>query len=182
MCTQTSILTSFDSKFDDIYKTCSSSGKSITLDGTKVAKCANGDIDYSFKKIPSLVTHTSPNKDDLKSQIQSMITPSLPIDRDRYVDFIAANGVYKKLNYPYFFRIQATNKNPEISDYKNVLKNTLALTSGKMNNIISSSSPDTLSGKDKEIYDLLKTGEYPTPNVDLYSYFSSKPTKMYTLS
>jgi hypothetical protein len=34
-----------------------------------------------------------------------MATPNLPVDKDRYVDFIAANDTYAKINYPYLFRI-----------------------------------------------------------------------------
>jgi hypothetical protein len=31
--------------------------------------------------------HKSPTVDELQKQIKSGITPSLPIDRDRYIDF-----------------------------------------------------------------------------------------------
>jgi hypothetical protein len=34
-----------------------------------------------------------------------MISPNLPVDKDRYVDFIAADNTYTKINYPYLFRV-----------------------------------------------------------------------------
>jgi hypothetical protein len=71
----------------------------------------SGSNDYGFKKIPSIISHTSPSAEDLKGQVESMITPSLPIDRNRYIDFISANGAYTKLNYPYLFRVQPLSTN-----------------------------------------------------------------------
>ena len=34
-----------------------------------------------------------------------MITPSLPSDRDRYVDYLDKQQKYQKIVYPNFFRI-----------------------------------------------------------------------------
>jgi hypothetical protein len=37
------------------------------------------------------VAHKSPTYEELDIEIKNMVTPSLPIDRDRYVDFKSAS-------------------------------------------------------------------------------------------
>lgn len=116
---------------------------------------------YKYKKIPSLVKHVSPTPLDLKSQVKQMVTPALPIDKNRYADFIGANGSYQKLVYPHLFRITSSSLNPTIDEYKILLKNALDQTSTKINTIATNTNPSTLTGKDKEIYDALKSGDFP---------------------
>ncbi len=67
--------------------------------------CVDWKNKIFFKKIPSYIEHKSPTVDELKIEIESGITPSLPIDRDRYIDFQWKGGNYKKINYPYLFRL-----------------------------------------------------------------------------
>lgn len=64
-----------------------------------------GKTTYDYKNIPSFIEHKSPTNQEFGSQIQALTSPALPIDKDRYIDFIAANGSYKKINYPYLFRV-----------------------------------------------------------------------------
>ena len=64
---------------------------------------------YYYKKIDSFVKHKSPNSDEIKQQIIAMTTPSLPIDRDRYIDFISAIWNYAKIEYPQLFRLNIGN-------------------------------------------------------------------------
>jgi hypothetical protein len=45
-------------------------------------------LKIDFKKIPSYIEHKAPNSEELKSQTKAMTTPNMPIDRDRYIDFI----------------------------------------------------------------------------------------------
>lgn len=51
---------------------------------------------YDYVSIPSIMEHKSPTLDEIKWQISGMSAPNLPIDKDRYVDFIAANWDYQK--------------------------------------------------------------------------------------
>jgi hypothetical protein len=44
--------------------------------------------DYFYKTISSHVTHVAPTPDNISKQIEVMMTPSLPIDKIRYIDFI----------------------------------------------------------------------------------------------
>ena len=61
---------------------------------------------YNFKSIPSIITHKSPTALELSTQINAMATPDLPVDRDRYVDFISAKtGWYARIDYPHLFRL-----------------------------------------------------------------------------
>ena len=133
---------------------------------------------YNFKKISSYITHKSPTADELSKQIKYMISPNLPIDKDRYIDFIAADNTYAKINYPYLYRI-TLNPNEEFSleNAKKSLKKYLDEKSLEINQIISSKNPSKLSWTDKTIYNLLKTWPYPEANIDLYKYLENKPDK-----
>ena len=61
----------------------------------------------TYKKIPSIIKHKSPTKRELIAQAIAKITPNVPIDRDRYVAFKAANGNNAIMYYPNFFRLTA---------------------------------------------------------------------------
>jgi hypothetical protein len=130
---------------------------------------------YNYKKITSYITHKSPTSGDLREQVKYMASPNLPIDKDRYVDFIAANNTYAKINYPYLFRIWAGAKS--IEETKTILKNYLDSKSLEINNLINSKDPSSLSADEKAIYDLLKTWDYPSGNINLYDYLNAKPVK-----
>ncbi len=130
---------------------------------------------YNFKKIDSLVTHTSPTNDELKAELEYMISPNLPVDKDRYVDFIAADNTYTKINYPYLFRVWEWAKS--INETKTKLKKYLDEKSAEINEIITSKDPSKLTWDDKEIYKLLKSWDYPDAKIDLYDYLSKKETK-----
>ena len=67
-------------------------------------ECSQIDT-YHFKTIPSYIMHKSPTSYELTEEISSMVTPNLPIDRDRYIDFIWNGGVYEKIYYPNMFRV-----------------------------------------------------------------------------
>lgn len=49
--------------------------------------------------------HKSPTDEEYGIQLKEMITPSLPSDRDRFVDYMDKSLAYKKIVYPNFFRI-----------------------------------------------------------------------------
>lgn len=135
--------------------------------------------EYNYKSIPSYVFHKSPIPEYLETQINNMTSPALPIDKDRYVDFIWADWNYKKINYPYLFRlnIASWSKNTlESSDV--VLKNYLDIKSNEINSLIESSWPKQWD----EMYNYLKTWIYPDSNFDLYDYFKSKDIKTFTLN
>jgi hypothetical protein len=64
---------------------------------------------YSFKTIPSFIMHKSPTDEEYGKELTNLMTPSLPSDRDRYIDFLDKYDTYAKIVYPNFFRISLTN-------------------------------------------------------------------------
>jgi hypothetical protein len=62
---------------------------------------------YNFKTLTTskVIEHKSPTDEEYGLQLGNMITPSLPSDRDRYVDYLDKNITYQKIVYPNFFRI-----------------------------------------------------------------------------
>lgn len=130
---------------------------------------------YDFKSVPSWVEHKSPTKDEILAQSKSMITPSLPADRDRYVDFVSAKGESAKIMYPNLFRVRLSGNDVSIAGAKAKLKEYLDAKSAGINSLIAAQSPAGLGGKQREVYDALKTGPYPTMNVDLYGSIAAKP-------
>ncbi|MDD2566021.1 MAG: VCBS repeat-containing protein [Candidatus Gracilibacteria bacterium] len=160
----------------------------IFLDGQKVKeKVENADqcltnsqyITYSkyyFKKIYGVVEHKSPTDEEYGAQLKNMTTPSLPVDRNRYVDFVSAKGNQKNFEYPNLFRIIISNpKELTYEGAKSKLKTYLDKKSQELNAIINSENPSGLSGSDLEIYNKLKTGgSYPTA-INFFETLSNNP-------
>lgn len=130
---------------------------------------------YNFKKINSYITHKSPTSDEIWAQVQYMTSPNLPVDKDRYIDFIAADNTYGKINYPYLFRIWAWAKSLE--ETKSILKTYLDNKSKEINDLINAKNPSKLTWSDLSIYNVLKTWNYPTANIDLYDFLSKKSSQ-----
>ena len=72
------------------------------IDGTK-----NITKTYRFKTLSgSILEHKSPTDEEYGLQLKDMTTPSLPADRDRYVDYFNKTLTTSKIVYPNLFRIQ----------------------------------------------------------------------------
>jgi len=137
---------------------------------------------YYFKNIPSYIEHKSPTFEELWAQMKKPITPNLPIDKNRYIDFIWASWNYQKIFYPYLFRInenlsEIDNLEDKLNKVWEVLDSYLDDKSKEINNIITSNDPSNLSWADLEIYNLLKNWNYPSSNFDLKNILKSKTTK-----
>ncbi len=133
---------------------------------------------YNFHKIASYIKHKSPTSDELYKQTQYMISPNLPIDKDRYIDFIWADNTYGKINYPYLFRvILDENEDFNFDNAKKSLKKYLDQKSSEINSLINAKNPSKLGWADSAIFNILKTWSYPSANVDLYKELESKPSK-----
>ena len=46
---------------------------------------------YRYRSIDSVIHHKSPTPKDISDQSQKLATENLPIDKNRYVDFIRAD-------------------------------------------------------------------------------------------
>ena len=130
---------------------------------------------YSYKAIPSFIEHKSPTTDELWKQTNSMVSPNLPIDKNRYIDFIGAGGSYAKIEYPYLYRIGQDivltgNFKSDFDTIKKEIKNKIDKKNAYINWIIKSNNPSWLQWKDKEIFNFLSNGEYPSADFDLHDF------------
>lgn len=129
---------------------------------------------WKFKEIPSDIEHKSPTAEEITTQIDAKVTPDLPVDKDRYIDFISAKWNYTKINYPYLFRVEnQVWDNFDMEKAKEILDEYLDDKSKEINNIITINQPN-FSWKDLEIYNLLKTWDYPQANLNLKQIIKDK--------
>ncbi|MCK9272556.1 hypothetical protein M0P65_03345 [Candidatus Gracilibacteria bacterium] len=128
---------------------------------------------YSFKKISGFVEHKSPTDAEYGATLGSMMSISLASDKNRYIDFVSAKGNLSKIVYPNFYRINIANElDVSYDTVKAKIKQLLDAKTAEINALINTQNPNSLSGADKTIYDLLKNGTYPA-SIDLYSVLSS---------
>ena len=111
-----------------------------------------------------------------------MTTFSLPSDRDRFVSFLSPKGSDISIKYPNFFRISLDENSLTKEKAKEKIKELLDSKSAEINSIISSESPAGLSGKTSKVYELLKSGNYPKPDVDLYALLAANETSIDSLA
>ncbi|EKE29579.1 MAG: hypothetical protein ACD_2C00141G0001 [uncultured bacterium (gcode 4)] len=141
--------------------------------------CTNYIIhsNYYYKKVLWMVEHKSPNSEEYWAQLKNMSTPSLPVDRNRYVNFTSAKWNEKKFEYPNLFRVVISESRDLNYDFaKKKVKEMLDAKSAELNAIIASENPSSLAWLDKEVYDLLKVNnaKYPS-NVNFYAEISKSP-------
>ena len=61
---------------------------------------------FTYKEIPSLLTHTSPTPDEIYTQLKTPFSAHLPIDADRYAEFwVDQFRDEVRIFYPNFFRV-----------------------------------------------------------------------------
>lgn len=124
----------------------------------------------NFKAIPSIIEHKSPTIDELKEIIDAKITNAVPIDKNRYVDFVSALWNTVKIEYPFLYRLSLSDTEDVTYDsIKTEFKRVLDQKSSEINKIIRDEKLDLTWD-----YSYLKTWEYPQDNFDLYSYVLSR--------
>ena len=117
-----------------------------------------------------------------------MFSPSLPIDKNRYIDFIGANGIgsdfgYQRIDFPQLFRVSVDESDLTFESTAAAVKKYLDDISTSINQTIENADPDKITDAEaKKIYNQLKvSGEYPDADVDLYGDLTSKTLQIYTL-
>jgi len=140
------------------------------------------------KTISSHIVHTSPTDEEFGLQTQSLFTPALPINTDRYIDFIWANGWsapdygYQRIDFPQLFRvINSVGTDLTLENTEQLVKQYLDDISENINQVIRDADPSDLSWSQRDEYETLSTGTYPNPNIDLYADLISKPLEVFTL-
>jgi len=189
-CTATQNIYDFSKTFDQNYKdsvVASNTRRNIYLDGNRLLSFNGGhaqacdEIDvysYYYKSIPSYVTHKSPTFDEISEQVKTMIAPNLPIDKNRFIDFISAKWNYKKINYPSLFQVWVNiGEDVNVENIKTQLDTLLDNKSTEINALIWNEDPSLLSSDNRSIYNFLKRGDYPEGNVDLLDYVKNKEEK-----
>lgn len=171
-CSTNNRLFSYTKNFTDLY---TQSNKCNGLN------CTDSNLQIAFNKIPSYIEHKSPDSEELKIQTKNMVAPNMPIDKDRYIDFIWAKWQYDKINYPYLYRLTNLSGDLNETTVKKYLKDYLDKKSNEINTKILLNDPSKLTWKEKEIYDLLKIWNYPSKSIDLYKFFESKPNQEFEI-
>lgn len=109
----------------------------VYLDGVEVARdgssslCRYSVAEYHYKSIASDIAHVSPTQIELESQAESGITPDLPVDKNRYIEFQNTSGNIQKIYYPYLFRV-AGSGGLSIDAIDTELQDTLTATSSQL--------------------------------------------------
>lgn len=140
--------------------------------------------EYNFKYIPSYITHKSPTAPELQWEIKAATTQSLPVDKDRYIDFIWAKWNLLKIDYPALFRVDIWDKTKiTLDSVSESLDKILESKSDEINNLINENNPSSLNWKDLELYNILKVDWwlYPSANFDLVKFLKDKPNKTFNV-
>ncbi len=162
--------------FDQIYDSVCV-WKEIILNGTRIC-WSEGDDVYSFKKIESWIEHKSPTQEELIAQVKSQITPNLAVDKNRYIDFITALWKHAKIEYPFLFRLwEESNIELSRNSIQALLRSELAQVSHVINEIIVQNHPESWTAQERRVYNLLKRGNYPASNVNLWNKLSQKSSQ-----
>jgi hypothetical protein len=139
--------------------------------------------DFYYKTIDSYIEHKSPTAEILAGQTRNMISQDLPVDRDRYIDFISAKWEYKSIEYPQLFRLNlSTSSDISLNTIGLELDRILNEKSAEINEKIRNNDPSSLLWDDLYIYNnYLNTGTYPQDNFDLYQILKDKADKTITI-
>ena len=114
--------------------------------------CVDGKKRYYFKKISSTYQHKQPTLETIKQQIQYGLTPNLPVDENRYVDFKNTSDEYQKIEYPALYRFPFNEDNQDSWEY-------------------------SIEQVDDALKNYFVSNEENFWDIDLYEYLQSKPEK-----
>lgn len=136
------------------------SGALIIIDSTQYQ-------DEIYHTIPSLFKHVSPTDEEINAAKMNTITPSIPVDMVRYVEFITPKWNTARLTYPNFFQIPWT----DIASVRNWLKN---IADNEWKVIIDRENATTLSAMDIAANVYLPAGTIPPTPIDWNIYISDE--------
>lgn len=105
---------------------------------------------YSFKTLSdSIVEHKSPTDEEYGVELKELATPSLPSDRDRYVDYLDKSLTYRKVVYPNLFRITLERTELNYTDAARKIKESLDAKTAEIKGL----------GGDIDLYGILSADE-----------------------
>lgn len=123
--------------------------------------------DMDFHTIPSLMKHVSPTNKEINAAESSGITPSLPVDMVRYVEFYTPKGNIARINYPNFFDIPSA----DIVSARVWIK---AQADAEWQKIINLENTTTNSAKYTKANAYLSAGTLPVSPIDWNQYLSDE--------
>ncbi|MBC7503535.1 VCBS repeat-containing protein [Candidatus Gracilibacteria bacterium] len=157
----------------------------LTLDGKSIMNKSNTCITTSgpaddlitidetqyknviFHTIPSLYHHNSPTDEEILAAKSNTVTPSLPIDIERYVEFFTPKGNIARIHYPNFFDIRAS----DISSARNWIRDQ---GDREWQAIIDREQVTTMSLEETKVAEFLSPGVLPTVPIDWNIYISDE--------
>ncbi len=123
---------------------------------------------YWYKRITSWVEHESPTNQETWAESQAIMTSSLPIDNDRYIDFIWTTRGYHKVDYFKPFNEETSSEREfDMEKISDNLSDDLDVLESSRNKALEEVTIEDLWWQQLEIYMLLKTGEIPSENLDV---------------
>lgn len=147
-----------------------------TATNTCISQLGSGDSVYdedttlyenqSFHTVSSLMRHASPTAEEIDAATKNTMTPSLPIDTIRSVQFLTPKGNIARIAYPNFFTAPAT----DVPTLRAWLK---SQSDAEWKKIIDAESSITLSEKDTQANTYLTTNPSLAP-IDWNDFLSDE--------
>ena len=120
---------------------------------------------YRYRSIDSVIHHKSPTPKDISDQSQKLATENLPIDKNRYVDFIRADWKYVKINYPYLYRLDPSENTFEAAEQALITE--LNAKSEQINAIIARASQKATVNAANDVFDTANSHPYSGRILDI---------------
>jgi hypothetical protein len=118
-----------------------------------------------FHTIPGFIRHISPTDDEISAALNNGVTPSLPIDLQRYIEFLTPKGNIVKLSYPNLFDAPIDSVNSVRLWLKNI-------SDSEWKNIIDKENSTTIPSLEISANTFLDLGSLPTNPIDWNNYIS----------
>lgn len=126
-----------------------------------------------FKKVDSVLEHKSPTDEEYGAIARNMATPSMPVDRDRYVSFVSTKRDEEKIHYPNFFRISLSSPEDFTAEKAEALvKAELDKASAALNAAADKNDPAKATSEERAIRALLGGAASKGETVDLWKQVS----------
>lgn len=144
----------------------------IPTDGSVFKR--QGITSLTFHRVSSVLEHKSPTDAEYGALATSLATPSMPVDRDRYVAFVSTLGTQEKITYPNLFRV-AIEKPEDFTpeNAQGLIKARLDAVSAQINDVGSRNDPAKTDDAGRTIRGFMGGSPTVAPQADLWAQFSS---------
>lgn len=126
---------------------------------------------WNYRTIPGFLKHISPTDDEIAAAETNGVTPSLPVDMVRYLEFLTPKGNIARINYPNFFEAPLTDR----ASVRTWLK---TLSESQWNNIIQKENSTSYTPLAANIEALFVSTSLPSSPFDWNSSLSDESIDM----